>query len=42
MADRNLLMQEIETLPPSIIDEVYDYIGYLKQKRFAATLTILP
>ena len=32
MADKKLLCDEIETLPPHAIDEIYTFIGYLKVK----------
>ena len=32
MTDKNLLYNEIETLPPQAIDEIYTFIGYLKVK----------
>ena len=32
MADTDILIKEIETLPPSVIDEVYDFVLYLKHK----------
>jgi len=28
--DRNILLREIEILPSHIVDEVYNYVGYLK------------
>ena len=33
MTNRQVLLREIETLPPHIIDEVYDYVDYLKVKK---------
>ncbi|MCL2059989.1 MAG: DUF2281 domain-containing protein [Oscillospiraceae bacterium] len=32
MASIDTIIKEIETLPPSIIEEVYDFIIYLKYK----------
>jgi len=33
MTKRSVLLQEIETLPVACIDEVVDFIGYLKEKK---------
>ena len=33
MSKRAVLLQEIETLPAVCIDEVVDFIGYLKEKK---------
>jgi hypothetical protein len=33
VVDKNMLIREIETLPPDMIEEVDKYIGYLKSKR---------
>ena len=32
MTDKKVLFNEIETLPPQAIDEIYTFIGYLKVK----------
>ena len=32
MANTDVLIKEIETLPPSFIDEVYNFVLYLKHK----------
>jgi len=32
MIDKNILIREIETLPPHIINEVFIFIGYLKTR----------
>ena len=31
MTNKQVLIREIETLPPHIIDEVYDYVNFLKE-----------
>lgn len=33
MIARNQLMREIETLPAECIDEVLDFVGFIKSKR---------
>ena len=33
MIDRQVLIREIETLPSQIIEEVYDYVSFLKTKK---------
>jgi hypothetical protein len=33
MVDRRILIQEIETLPPDMMEKLSDYIGYLKSKK---------
>jgi hypothetical protein len=32
MSTTELLIKEIETLPAECVDEVFDFVGYLKQK----------
>jgi hypothetical protein len=32
MSDTELLIKEVETLPPGCIQEILDFAGYLKQK----------
>jgi hypothetical protein len=33
MTDRDVLLRELDFLPPQSLGEVLDFIGYLKQKR---------
>jgi len=33
MADKRILIREIETLPAHIVDEVYDYVSFLKLRK---------
>ena len=33
MTDKQILMREIETLPPQIIGEVYNYVNFLKVQK---------
>jgi hypothetical protein len=33
MIDKQLLMKEIEVLPPHIINDVYDYFSFLKTRK---------
>jgi hypothetical protein len=33
MVDKNMLIREIEALSPDMVEELNDYIGYLKTKR---------
>lgn len=33
MIDKNILIKEIETLPLYVLEEVYDYIAFLKLKK---------
>lgn len=35
MTDKNHLLHEIETLPVEYIDEVIDFVGYLKAKKLS-------
>jgi hypothetical protein len=36
MSQTELLIKEIKTLPPAYVNEVIDFIGYLKQKTSSA------
>ena len=44
MTDKQVLIREIETLPPQIIAEVFDYVSFLKlrniQDRRMADITL--
>ena len=33
MAERSVLLQEIDSLPPRYYDEVADFVGYIKEKK---------
>jgi len=33
MSTRQQLIEEIETLPPQIVEEVYDFVSFLKIKK---------
>ena len=33
MADKQTLIREIETLPPQIVEEVYDFVSFLKSRK---------
>ena len=33
MTDKQILIREIETLPPQIVEEVYDYVSFLKIRK---------
>ena len=33
MTDRNVLIKEIESLPLYFVEEVYDYVSFLKTKK---------
>ena len=33
MTDKQILIREIETLPPHIVEEIYDYLSFLKIKK---------
>jgi len=36
MTDKSILLREIETLPPSIVGEVYDFVAFLKARKMLA------
>jgi hypothetical protein len=36
MSSQNTLLRELDTLPPSYVDEVFDFVAYLKQKHLAS------
>ena len=38
MTERAVLMQEIETLPATCINEVIDFVAWIKQRKFAGKL----
>jgi len=33
MTDRNVLIKEIESLPSHFVEEVYDYVSFLKTRK---------
>jgi hypothetical protein len=33
MTDKNILLREIEALPPDMIEDIQEYVSYLKTKR---------
>jgi len=33
MTNKQMLIKEIETLPPQIVEEVYDFVSFLKIKK---------
>jgi hypothetical protein len=36
MTSQNALLRELDTLPPRYMDEVFDFVAYLKQKHLAS------
>ena len=40
MVERNVLLQEIETLPPRYYSEVIDFVAYIKGKKLKETLSL--
>ncbi|MFP3041191.1 DUF2281 domain-containing protein [Treponema primitia] len=42
MNDAAVLLDEIQSLPPNLVAEVLDFVGYLKQKSRKAEKSILP
>ena len=39
MTNKQMLIKEIETLPPQIVEEVYDFVSFLKIKKTQANDT---
>ena len=40
MAEKSVLIQEINSLPPCYYGEVIDFIGYIKEKKVNKTLSL--